>query len=214
MRVRVVLGVALALVGVALFVTLSQRSQRLAGTSFVAQRAFPVVIPSHARACQRSTFLADDSATVQLLVGTYGRPRPALSVVFVDPDGAVVARGRVSGSAREGVVDVPLAHVVDGDHLATTVCVRNEGSNRAALAGEIATPDVAAAVEGRLTAGIAGFRYLRAGSESWWSLAPLIAQRFGWGKASLLGTWTLPLLAVVLLGVWVAAIRLLLREDT
>jgi hypothetical protein len=212
-RVRVVLGVALALVGVALVVTLSQRGQRLAGTSFVAQRTFPVVIPPHARACQRSTFLADDSATAQLLVGTYGRPRPTLSVVFADPDGVVVARGRVPGSLLEGIVDVPLERVVDGDHLATTVCVRNEGSNRAALAGEIASPDAAAAVDGRPTAGIAGFRYLRAASESWWSLAPLIAQRFGWGKASLVGTWTLPLLALVVAGLWFASIRLLLRED-
>jgi hypothetical protein len=34
------------------------------------------------------------------------------------------------------------------------------------------------------------------------------------GKASFLGEWTLPVLAVLLLGVWIATVRLLARELT
>ena len=36
--------------------------------------------------------------------------------------------------------------------------------------------------------------------------------RFGLGKASFFGDWTLPAVALLLLGVWVGTVRLLLRE--
>jgi hypothetical protein len=211
-RVRIVLGVALALVGAAVVVVLSQSARRLAGTSFVPQSGFNVVIPAGGSACQLGTYLADDSAAAQLLVGIFGRPRPALRVTFADPDGVVVARGRVAGGERQGDVTVPFKHVVDGNHAATTACVRNAGAHRVALGGGIANADTAARVGGRPTSGIVGFRYLRAGRESWWALMPVVAQRFGLGKASLFGPWTLPLLALVLAGLWLAAVRLLLED--
>jgi hypothetical protein len=209
-RVRVVLGVALALVGVAVAVTLSQRGERLAGTSFVQQRAFLVVVPPRGEACQPGTLLSDDSAAAELLVGTYGQPRPALALTFRDADRSVVARGRVAGGRREGTVVVPFARAVEGNR-AVRACVRNEGRDPVALAGDIAPPPSAARIGGRPAAGVVGFRYLRAGRESWWSLMPVIAQRFGLGKAGLFGTWTLPACALLLVGLWLATARLLLR---
>jgi len=211
-RVRIVLAVALTLVGIAVVVALSQGARRLAGTSFVVQRAFVVALPPHGTACQPGTYVADDSAAAQVLVGTYGRPRPALTVTFSDPGGGLVARGRLPGGARQGLVTVPFAHVVHGSRAATTACVHSDGPERLALGGDVATPAGAARIDGRATGGVVGFGYLRPGRESWWSLMPVVAQRFGLGKASRFGTWTLPVLALVLLGLWVAAARLLLRE--
>jgi hypothetical protein len=211
-RVRIVLGVVLALVGVAVVVTLSQRGERLAGTSFVPQGAYTVVLPPHATACQRGTLLADDSAAAELLVGTYGRPRPVLTVTFADAQGRVIARGQTPAQDGQGVVTADLAGDPIEGARSTTACVRNGGAWQVALAGRVADPSTAARIDDGPTGGVAGFRYLREGRESWWSLAPVVAQRFGLGKASALGTWTLPLVALALMGLWITAARLLLRE--
>jgi hypothetical protein len=69
-------------------------------------------------------------------------------------------------------------------------------------------------VDGSQQPGRISLLYLRAGSETWWQLLPTLARRFGLGKASFFGAWTLPLAALLLLGVWVSAVRLLLRELT
>ncbi len=42
----------------------------------------------------------------------------------------------------------------------------------------------------------------------------MLDERFGLGKASLFGDWTLPAMALALLGVWIAAVRLLAKELT
>ncbi len=56
--------------------------------------------------------------------------------------------------------------------------------------------------------------YLRPGRESWWQLLGTLDQRFGLGKASFFGDWTLPVMALLLLGIWIAAARLLAKEIT
>jgi hypothetical protein len=53
---------------------------------------------------------------------------------------------------------------------------------------------------------------MRDARESWWQMLGLLARRFGFGKAPFFGTWTLPLVAVLLLFVWIATVRLLARE--
>lgn len=214
MRVRVVLGVALALVGVAVVVALSQRAPRLAGTSFVVQRGPVAAVPAHAIACQPGTYVPDDSAAAQVVAYPSGPGPLALAVTFRDPDGALVAHGAARDArASGGDVTVPLTQVVNGNHANATACVRNLGSEGFALSGDVASPGAAARVDGRATGGVVGFRYFRAGRQSWWSLMPVVAQRFGLGKSRAFGTWTLPLLALVLLGLWVAAARLLLRGE-
>jgi hypothetical protein len=211
-RVRVVLGVALTLVGVAVAVALSQRAPRLAGTSFVLQQGFPVGLPAHKAVCQPGTFLADDSAAAELLVDA-GKRRPALTVTFADPDGTLVGRGRLgAGPGGRRAVTIPFERVVDGNHAATIACVRSSGPQPLGLGGDVASPTGGARLDGRALGGVVGFRYLRAGRESWWSLAPIVAQRFGLGKAGLFGAWTLPLLAIALAGLWLAVVRLLVLE--
>jgi hypothetical protein len=64
-------------------------------------------------------------------------------------------------------------------------------------------------VDGKPQPGRIDVVYLRPGRESWWQLLPTLDQRFGLGKASFFGGWTLPALALALLCVWIAAARLL-----
>jgi hypothetical protein len=213
-RVRVVLGVALALVAVGLVAVLSQRGERMAGTSFVPNRTFAVELPPHGRACQPGTHLADDSAAAVVLVGSFGRPVPALTLTFTEPGGRLVARGSVAGGGPEGERTVPFERVVEGGREGVIACVRNHGDVRVALGGDTAAPPTAARVGGAVTQGAVGFRYLRVGDESWSAIAPVVAQRFGLGKSALFGTWTLPVLALALIALWFATLRLLGRETS
>jgi hypothetical protein len=79
------------------------------------------------------------------------------------------------------------------------------------VAGVLGAPGTES-VNGRRVAGAISLVYLRHGSESWWELLPTLTTRFGLGKASVFGDWTLPVLALLLLGVWVVTLRLLVRE--
>ena len=210
MRVRVVLGVALALVAIAVVVALSQRGDRRAGTNLVPVMGVPVELPGGGRACQ-VTRLVDDAQRVELFVDAGGRRAPALAVTFAGPDGATVARGHRPAGAAQGAVVVPLDRRVNGNQLSATFCVRNEGGRRIALGGAPTAPDAAATVGGRPAGGVVAIAYLRPGRESWWDLLPTIASRFGVGKAPWFGAWTLPFATLLLLGAWGGAIRLLLR---
>jgi len=209
-RVRVVVGAALALVAVAVVVTLSQSRPRLAGSNGVRVVGFNVAVEPGERACQQTT-LVDDAASATLLVGSYGRPVPPLTVSFAEAGAAKpLARAESRGGEHEGDLTFPLGGTVDG---ARTVraCVRNDGDVRVALGGDSAAPAGAAVVDGRPSGGVIALRFERAGEESWWQLMPTIATRFGIGKAGFIGAWTLPFAALLLLAVWVVTIRLLLK---
>ena len=89
------------------------------------------------------------------------------------------------------------------------------GSSPVVIGGEAGPVDPSAElIDGRQQPGRISLSYLRRGSESWWQLLPTLSHRFGLGKASLVGDWTLPVAALLLLGVWAAAVRLLIRELT
>jgi hypothetical protein len=96
-----------------------------------------------------------------------------------------------------------------------TLCIRNAGQRRVLLAGEPFTPGPSSARSaGKAVPARVDVAYFRPASESWWQLLPALGERFGYGKAPLFGGWTLIVLALALLGVWVATVRLLMRELT
>jgi hypothetical protein len=209
-RVRLTLCVALVLVVAGAFAVLSQRADRMAGSNGIGEIGFPVVVGPGKTVCQHTT-LSDDTRNVVMLVGTYGRPVPRLSLTFRAPDGRQLASGAVPAGKTEGHVTVPLSRTADGSTFDALACVRNGGTHRIALGGDIEPQQSAATVNGRPTSGGFALRYLRPGDESWWQLIPTISTRFGLGKAPIFGDWTLPIAALVLLAVWIAAIRLVLR---
>jgi hypothetical protein len=95
------------------------------------------------------------------------------------------------------------------------MCLRVSGALPVVLGGEGGSiTSNSELVNGHRQPGRISLIYLRPGDESWWQLLPTLARRFGLGKASFFGEWTLPLLAVLLLCVWVATARLLTRELT
>lgn len=101
---------------------------------------------------------------------------------------------------------------MSGKDLGATACVYNGGRSKVALGGDIATPANGARVGAGAVQGVVAFTYVRPGGMSWWPLLGGIARRFPIGKVSFLGAWALWACAAVLLGAWIAALRLLLRE--
>jgi hypothetical protein len=211
-RLRLVLGVAVALVLGALALNMSRSAPRGAGSDHISTPAFVAVVPAGGTLCQPVVQLPVEAARVQLLIGTYGHPLPGLQLRFLDSAGGLVARGALSpGSAPEGQVTVPVEHVRRTE--SSSFCLHVGGHHQVALGGEPwPTTPAAESVDGHLVGGRVGLIYVRAGSESWWQVLPTIARRFGYGKSSLFGTWTLPVMFLLLLAVWAGTIRLLARE--
>jgi hypothetical protein len=214
MRVRVVLCVALVLVAGALVLDMSGRTTRTAGSDHITPAVFVATVPAGGVLCQSVLGVPADAARTQMVIGTYGRPVPALRMRFLNSAGAEVAFGSLPAGAHEGPVRIPLRHVPRASG-ATRACLRIGASAHVAIGGEqVPASPGSASVNGVPQPGQVSLLYMRAGRESWWELLGALARRFGLGKAPFFGTWTLPLIAVLLLGVWIGTARLLVRELT
>ncbi len=207
-----VLALGLLLVVAALVLDMSGRAPRTAGSDHVSPVIFAAAVPGGGTLCQAASPVPPDAASAQLLVGTYGRPVPALSVRFLGANGEPSATGSLPAGAREGAVTIRLSHVAKAA-ASSRVCLRVEGKSNVVIGGEGVPPGPGSEqVNGTRQPGRISLIYSRPGRESWWQLLPTLSDRFGVGKASFFGSWTLAGMAVLLLGVWVATMRLLLRE--
>ena len=212
MRVRAVVAVALLLVAGALALVMSASAPRIAGTDHANDRRFLAALPGGRELCQTAMLLPPDTHTLKLLISTGGRPAPELIARFTASDARLTSSGRLAPGAHEGWVYVPLARTSSGA-VAGTLCLHNDGSEQVVLAGEPAPPGIGSVwLAGRTEAERIDVVYLRPGRESWWQLLPTLSERFGLGKASFFGDWTLAATALLLAGVWVTTIRLLIRE--
>ena len=196
MSVRAVVAAGFALLLVALSVTLLQSAPRSAGSNFVDEHEEVTKLRGPDRLCQAGETLPADTAALRLLVGTYGRPAPALRVVARGRGGRIVTSGERPAGGPDGHVDIPIRQV---DRLTPglRVCVFAGAGGRTVLYG---------------SAGQVRFEWLRPGSESWLELFPTIAHRFGLGRWNPLGSLLLPAVALLLLAAWAATARLVLRE--
>lgn len=207
---RLALGLALALVLAVLALDMSGSGPRSAGSDHNNPAVFAATVPGGGTVCQPIVPLPVDVARAQLLIGTYGHPVPALALSFSGAGGAVASGSRGAGGA-EGTVTIPVHRVSGG--VASSFCLHVGGRSTVALGGEGGPIGASSElVNGVAEGGRVSLLYLRAGNESWWQLLPSLDHRFGLGKASFFGDWTLPVLALLLIGVWIAAVRLLLRS--
>jgi hypothetical protein len=191
-----VLAGGLALLLVALAFTLLQSAPRSAGSNFVPELGEVAKLRGPERRCQDGETVPADTGALRVLIGTYGRPAPALAVVVRRPDGALVTRGRLAAGGPEGHVDIPVREL-DGRATGVRVCLNVGGGGRTVLYG---------------SAGRLHLEWLRPGSESWLGLAPTVAHRFALGRWNPFGTLLLATLGVLLVAAWAAAAWLVLRE--
>jgi hypothetical protein len=213
MRVRVALGLAVLATVVGLAIDMSGSAPRGAGDDSVVPAAFYNVVPGGAVLCQGSMVLPGDAASLKMTIGTYGQRMPRIGVAFKALSGRTVATGVLAaGSVPQGVVAIPLRYP-HGPSAAGTLCLHVGGSHQVAFGGEgFPTTISSVRVGGVVQAGRVSVVYRRRGRESWWQLLGILDQRFGLGKSSVFGDWTLPVLALVALVMWIAAVRLLVRE--
>jgi hypothetical protein len=130
---------------------------------------------------------------------------------FGAADSEVGAGHRPTGGT-EGLVTIPLARRSAAED-ATSVCLLVGGKTAVRLAGERGSIGGSSeVVNGQRQGGRISILYLRPGKQSWWDLLGVVDHRFGLGKTSLFGDWTLLAAALGMLSLWLAAIRLLAHE--
>lgn len=169
------------------------------------QRYVAIVAPGQ-QLCQRSEAVPAESGSLELSVGTYGRPGPPLEVTLGGG-----TRGARAGGYGDGWVRVPFKGAAAGRRAAVAVpavCVRNAGDSRLAIAGKGAFPVTAAKVDGDPSEGRVTLRWRAVRPSTWWADGAAVAQRVTRGKADF-GPWT-PLVLLALM--WIGAFALLLRS--
>jgi hypothetical protein len=197
--------IGLLIVVGALALDMRGRATRSAGSDHTATPVFAAAVPAGGLLCQPSVFLPGDTARVQLLIGTYGHPVPDLRLRFTTAAGAEAASAHLPAGAKEGLVKIPIK-IARGQSAETLFCLQVGASTNIVPGSEV--------VNGTRQPGRVGMLYFRRGGETWWQLLPTLTRRFGLGKASLFGDWTLPAVALLLLMVWIATARLVTRELT
>jgi hypothetical protein len=185
-----------ALLLVALAVVLAQSAPRSSGTNLVPELGEVAKLRGPDKLCQEGEAVPADTGAVRLLIGTYGRPAPALRMVARLPGGRILTRGGEPAGGPEGHVDIPVRKIEEAAR-----------SVRVCLFVGAGGPVVLYGADGRVH-----YEWLRPGSESWLELLPTIAHRFALGRSNVLGPLLLPALALVLAAAWFGAARLVLRE--
>jgi hypothetical protein len=199
MRIGAVFAAGLFVVAVGLALVLLDSEPRQAGTNYVAEAAEVVTLGGRdATHCQGGQVIPGDAAVLRLLIGTYERPSPELSV-RVRAGGETITEGTLPAGQPEGRVVIPI-DPVDDVRPDAEVCIEArspEKRRRTVLYG---------------SAGQVRLEWLRDGDESWLDLIGTVAHRFGLGKPFLAGGWVLLLAAGLLALAWVLALRVALRE--
>jgi len=197
MRVSLVAGAGCVAVLIALAFVLASSERRQAGSNYVPEFAEVLTLRGAGEHCQLEQIVPKGAAALRLLIGTYGRPAPPLSV-RVAAGGSPLSTGRLPDGRSQGHVVIEL-EPVDRTTPGATVCIR------------------ANAPEGRRTVlhgtlGQVRFEWLREGRESWYEVLPTIVHRFALGKANPVGGWLLPVAGLLVLLAAGAALRLATRE--
>jgi hypothetical protein len=112
------LGLAVLLVLAALALDMSGSAPRGAGSDHNNAAVFAATVPGGGTLCQPIAPLPGDAARAQLLIGTYGRPVPALTLSFTDSGGTgTLATGSLGAGAHEGLLTIPIQRVTEAPAL-------------------------------------------------------------------------------------------------
>jgi hypothetical protein len=195
MRVKVVLGAGGALVACLLLVLLLGQAERRSGSNYVPELGPAVQLDGQGRHCETRQLVPGDTGALNLLIGTYGKPTPAIELTARAPGRGLVTRGGLPAGRHEGHVLVPVRRVPDTVENAN-VCI-SLASGPAVLYGR--------GHNVRLT-------WMRPGSESRLAMLPTVAHRLGLAKLNPFGSWLLLVLVLALAATWAIALRLVVRE--
>jgi hypothetical protein len=210
--VAMTLAGSLTLVAVVLVLALSDRDVHLAGTNNVFDR-FPVAdLQRGDELCEQFETVPADAAVVRLSVAPDAATVRGPVSIRVLAGERVVSRGRRAGGWDGESVDVPIETVrrtIDEGQ----VCVTNGGRTALTLRGYGVEPDrLGFTLRGEQTDKQIRLTYLRPEPESWWSMAGVVAHRFGLGRGELFGGWMVFAWLAGLVAMGLAVVALVLRE--
>jgi hypothetical protein len=194
--VRVVLAAGVALVAGLLAFLLLGQGERRAGSNYVPEFGPAVTLSGAGHHCEQDQVIPADTGALNLLIGTYGRPTPAIRVTARAADNRLVTSGTLPAGRHQGRLLVPVTPVRNTVNHAT-VCLQIGSGGPTVLYGRGRRIRVA---------------WMREGSESRLAMLPTIAHRFGLAKLNPFGSWLLLLVALVLAVTWAIALRTVLRE--
>lgn len=204
-------AIAATLVVAVLVIVLSSSGRRLADTNArVNVSGVQLRLLAGERRCQTQD-VPSGAGVVRLFSGPFVGP---LEVTIVK-DGRPVSSGRAASASAEGPVEISL-EPLEAEIPDARVCIANRGvapielaGNQTPLGGSSISPQF---IGERLPTDDVRADFLRRGSESWWSLAPVVADRFGLRKASFFGAWTMWAVFLLVGLTWIAGLLLLRRE--
>jgi len=197
-----------------LVIVLSSSDRRLADTNArVRESGVALRLLAGKRRCQRQEVPAGAGA-VRLFADPFVKSGPLEVTVF--KDGRPLARARAPAPSPAGPVVLSLEPALEAEVPDARVCIANRGVTPIELDGNQTPPggsslNVLFAGQQLLPDDIR-VDFLRRGSESWWSVAPAVADRLGLRKASLFGAWTMWAVFVLVGLTWAAGLLLLRRE--
>lgn len=193
MRVRAALAAGVALIVLAVVLTLSRTPQVVARANSGFTHQTIAVTTSPAGACQGGETLPRGTSAIRLsLVAVVG---PAVRVEVFSGT-RLLASGRRGAGWEGGSVTIPLAPAPQRP-AAARVCFALENVNGPVeMLGLHTHRGAAIGHEGKRLPGRLHIEYVRPGSASWWSMALATARRLGLGRAAS-GTWNAVLVAVL-----------------
>jgi hypothetical protein len=206
--VKLVLGGSLLAIAVAASLTLSLSPIGVARVNN-SEEALLGATRSSVDACQSGEVLPRGTTAVRLHMFTFVGPRV---VVGLFANGRRIAHGERGTGWTGGSVTVPVSPLsVSRQGVTLCFALYPNGNESVQLNGEAVTGARAAhgsrgALPGRL-----GVEDLRPASASWWSLILPVARRMGLGHAGP-GTWSVLLVACLMLGVILTSVLAALRE--
>jgi hypothetical protein len=219
MRVKLAIGLGLAIVGAGVLITLSLRAPRVQGTNTrIEFSGLAVFVPAQGKRCQYGEHVPGGTRALRVFAGALRPPDGPLEVTVARPGRRgvpprVVASARLPLGVGGPTPSAPLRPAVRRDIADAQVCIYNRGRQTLQMAGNL-TPFLGGGAnpfrerlpdDGRVD-------YMRGGRESWWSASPSVADRFGLMQTSFFGAWTMWAVFAALAGLWAATIVLLVRN--
>jgi hypothetical protein len=219
MRVKVAIGLGLAIVGAGVLIALSLRAPREQGSNTrVELSGLAVSIPGHGKRCQYGEHVPGGTHALRIFASAVRPPDGPLDVTVARPGRRgvpphVVASARLPFGLSSLSTRAPLRPAVRRNLSDAQVCLYNRGRQAVQAAGNL-TPILGSGANpnGERLPDEARIDYMRAGKESWWSLSPTVAGRFGLMQTSFFGSWTMWAMFAALAGLWAATIVLLVRK--
>lgn len=184
-RAAAIATLAVGALAVGIAAALSHAEVRRTGTNDVTLKGTVATLHAGHRVCQQGERLPAGTATLALTATRRGTPRPGLTLTLLDAaTHAPVAAGTAT-VWRDQTATVPLRPRSVRER-AVSVCLRMRDPGTAAgaavtLFGGPASGVQSATVDGAQLGGRLRLDYLQAEARSWWSFAPTVVRRIGFG---------------------------------